>query len=125
MLAALLTTYLILSGGGGFAARLFGKDTQAAVRQIVSDPARAEAASQILKQGLKDLETSGKQFDRIAKAFSKADEAQAAGLEELAPLMKQASEERRAVQGKSLDRLFDLRKNLTEEEWGRLLATLK
>ena len=125
MLAALLAGYLIFSGGGGFAAKLFGKDTQATVREVVSDPARAAAATETLKQGQKDLEAIGKEFEKIAKAFSKADEAQSAGLDELTPFMQQASEQRRVTQKKSLDRLFELRQTLTKEEWSKVFATLK
>ena len=51
MLAGLLAAYLIFSGGGGFAAKMFGKDTQALVRDVVPDQSRAAAAVQTLKQG--------------------------------------------------------------------------
>ena len=125
MLAAVLVGFLIFSGGDGFAAKLFGKDTQARVRQVVSDPARAEEAVRILKQGQDDLEAVGKQLEKIVKGFSKADEAQSAGVDQLAPFLQQASEQRRIEQGRTLDRLFELRKTLTPEEWRTLLETLK
>jgi hypothetical protein len=125
MLAALLTAYLVFSGNGGFAAKMFGKDTQALVRAVVSDPARAAAAVQTLKQGDKELKAIAKQFEKIAKGFTKADEAQSAGLDELTPFMQQASEQRRVTRKKSLDRLFELRQTLTKEEWSKVFATLK
>jgi hypothetical protein len=125
MLVALLAGFLIFSGGNGFAAKMFGKDNQAQVRQVVSDPARAEAAVRILKQGEKDLEAIGKQLEKIAKGFSKTDEDKSAGLDRLTPFMQQASAQRRVEQGKTLDRLFELRKTLTQEEWSALLEKLK
>jgi acyl carrier protein phosphodiesterase len=123
MLAALLMGLLFFSGGG-FTAKIFGKDTQAVVREAVSDPARAEVALQILKQGNKDLKPITKQLDAIAKAFAKADEAQSAGLDVLTPFLQQASEQRRIAQSKSLDRLFELRQTLTEEEWNKVFAKI-
>ena len=81
MLAGLLAAYLIFSGGGGFAAKMFGKDTQALVRDVVPDHARAAAAVQTLKQGEKEMEAAGKRFEKIAKQFTDADEAQSAGLD--------------------------------------------
>ncbi len=126
MLAALLAGYLIFSaGGGGFAAKLFGKDTQAVVREVVTDPARAEQAVRVLKQGQKDLEEIGKQLEGVVKDFAKADQDQAAGLDQLSPLMQRAAEQRRREQQKVLDRLFELRQVLTQEEWLALLEKLK
>jgi len=125
MLAALLTAYLIFSGGNGFAAKMFGKDTQTLVRQVVSEQARADAAVRTLKQGQKDFEAGAKQFEEIAKAFSRADEAQAAGLDALTPFMQRATEQRRILQQKSLDRMFELRRTLTQEEWRKVFESLK
>jgi hypothetical protein len=124
MLAALLMGILFFSGGG-FTAKIFGKDTQAVVREVVSDPARAEVAMQTLKHGNKDLKPITKQLDKIARDFSKADEAQSAGLDVLTPFLQQASEQRRIAQSKSLDRVFELRKTLTEEEWNAIFAKLE
>jgi hypothetical protein len=73
MLAALVAGFLIFSGGDGFAARLFSKDTQAIVRQVIADPARAEVADRTIELGRQDFEELGKQFEKIAKGFSKAD----------------------------------------------------
>jgi hypothetical protein len=125
MLAALLAGFILFSGGNGFAAKMFGKDTQAQVHKVVTDPTRADAAAATLKQGQKDLEAIGKQLDQVAKDFSAADEAQSAGAAELTPIMERAWEQRRAVQQATLDRMFELRKNLTAEEWKALLATMK
>lgn len=125
MLAALLVGFLVFSGGNGFAAKMFGKDTRALVRQVVSDPLRADEAAQTLELGQQDLEAIGKQFEKIVKGFSKTDEAQSAGLDELMPFMQQASEQRRNVQRVSLDRMFDLREILTVDEWNVLFVKLK
>jgi hypothetical protein len=124
MAAALLTTLLIFHGGGGFALELFGKDRQALVREVVADPARAAAAVQTMKRGEEELQTAVQQFEPIANGFSGADAVQPAGLEELLPFMKQASEQRRVVQRVALDHLFELRGSLTEDEWRKVFATL-
>ena len=125
MLAALLVGFLVFSGGNGFAAKMFGKDTRALVRQVVSDPERGDAAARTLEVGQQDLEAIGKQFEKIVKEFSATDEDQSAGLDELLPYMQLASEQRRNVQRVSLDRMFDLREILTEDEWNILFAKLK
>ena len=125
MLAALLVGFLVFSGGNGFAAKMFGKDTRALVRQVVSDPARADEAARTLDLGQQDLEAIGKRFEKIVKDFSATDEDQAAGFEELVPYMQLASEQRRNVQRVSLDRMFDLRQILTADEWNALFARLK
>jgi len=125
MLAALLVGFLVFSGGNGFAAKMFGKDTRALVRQVVSDPVRADEAARTLELGQQDLEAIGKQLEKIVKEFSATDEDQAAGFDELLPYMQLASEQRRNVQRQSLDRMFDLREILTEEEWNALFANLK
>ena len=125
MLAALLVGFLVFSGGNGFPAKMFGKDTRELVRQVVSDPARADEAARTLELGQQDLEAIGKQFEKIAKDFGATDEDQAAGFDELLPYMQLASEQRRNVQRVSLDRMFDLRESLTEGEWNALFAKLK
>ena len=125
MLAALLAGFLIFSGGNGFAAKMFGKDTRATVRQVVSDPERADAAAQTLELGQRDLEAIGKRFETIVKDFTAADEDQAAGFDELLQYLQLASEQRRNVQRISLDRMFNLRQILTEDEWNAVFAKMK
>ena len=125
MLAALLVGFLVFSGGNGFAAKMFGKDTRALVRQVVSDPVRADEAARTLELGQQDLEAIGKRFEKIAKDFGATDEDQAAGFDELLPYMQLASEQRRNVQRVSLDRMVDLREILTVDEWNALFAKLK
>lgn len=125
MLAALLVGFLVFSGGNGFAAKMFGKDTRALIRQVVTDPLRADEAARTLELGQKDLEAIGKEFEKIAKDFGATDEGQAAGLDELLPYMQLASEQRRNVQRVSLDRMFNLREILTVDEWNVLFAKLK
>jgi len=125
MLAALLVGFLVFSGGTGFAAKMFGKDTRALVRQVVADPERADAAVRELELGQQDLESVGKQLETLVKEFSTADEDQATGFDELLPYLQMASEQRRNAQRVSLDRMFDLREILTEDEWDALFANLE
>lgn len=125
MLAALLAGFLIFSGGNGFAAKMFNKDTRELVRQVVADPARAETAVRSLKQGEKDLEEIGGQLEDVVKSFTATDKQQSAGLDQLTPFMVKAVELRRLEQAKTLDRLFELRQTLTPEEWGKLLETMR
>jgi len=46
-------------------------------------------------------------------------------LDELLPYLQMASEQRRNAQRVSLDRMFDLREILTEDEWDALFANLE
>jgi hypothetical protein len=101
---------------------MFGKDTRALVRQVVSDPVRADEAARTLELGQQDLEAIGKQFEKIAKNFGATDEDQSAGFDELLPYMQLASEQRRNVQRVSLDRMFDIREILTVDEWNAVFA---
>jgi|WetSurMetagenome_2_1015567.scaffolds.fasta_scaffold11234_6 hypothetical protein len=125
MLWALLAVLLFGGGGAGFGEKMFGKDTQALVREIVADPARVDAAVETLKQGDKDLKGAAKAMTKIAKAFGKTDKAQSAGLDELTPMLQQALEQRRIAQAKSLDCIFKLRQTLTAEEWAKAFAELR
>ena len=125
MLAALLVGFLVFSGGNGFAAKMFGKDTRALVRQVVADPERADAAVRELELGLQDLESVGKQLETLVKDFSTTDEDQSSGFDELLPYLQMASEQRRNAQRVSLDRMFDLREILTKDEWNALFANLE
>ena len=125
MLAALLVGFLVFSGGNGFAAKMFGKDTRALVGQVVPDSERADAAVRELELGQQDLESVGKQLETLVKDFSTTDEDQASGLDELLPYLQMASEQRRNAQRVSLDRMFDLREILTEDEWDALFANLE
>jgi len=125
VLAALLAGFLIFSGGDGFAAKMFGKETRAQVRQVVSDPERADSAVLTLELGQQDLEAIGKKFATIVKDFSEADEDQVAGFDDLLPYLQMASEQRRVVQERSLDRMFDLRRILTEAEWDALYEGIR
>ena len=125
MLAARLTGFLLFSGGNGLAARIFDKHTQAPVREVVSDKARADAAVRTLKQGQHELKEVGKQLEKIAKAFNAEDKAQAAGYDRLAPIMERTFEQRHLAQAKTLDRLFELRTNLTEQEWKSFLEKVE
>jgi len=125
MLWALLAVLLFGGGGGGFGEKMFGKDTQALLRTVVADPARADAAVATLKQGDKDLKGAAKAMTKIAKAFGKTDKAQSAGVDELTPMLEQALEQRRVTQQKSLDCIFKLRQALTAEEWAKVFAELQ
>jgi hypothetical protein len=124
MLAALLAGFLIFSSGGGFSVELFSKDTQAAVKEVVGDEARATAAADIIKQGRNDLEDISKRYNKIAKGFRATDEERSAGLDALTPFMQQGVEARRSGQTVVLDRVFELRDTLTESEWEAAFAKL-
>lgn len=104
---------------------MFGKDTRALVRQVVSDPVRADEAARTLELGQQDLEAIGKQFEKIANDFGATDKDHAAGFDELLPYMQLASEQRRNVQRVSLDHIFDLREILTVDEWNAVFVKLK
>lgn len=125
MLAALLAGYLFLSLGGGLAVEMFSKDKQALIGEVVADPARADAAVDTIKRGRNDVEASAKRFRKIAQEFGKTDKVQSAGLDELTPFLRQATEQRRIAQEASLDRIFELRKTLTEGEWNAVFAKLQ
>ena len=123
--AAVLTMYLMLGGHAMFGSDLFGKETDAAIKKLVSDEGRRAEALRVVEQARKQLEATTKRASRIAKEFQKADADQAAGRPELQPFLDSLSEERKGAQKETLDSIFALRKALTEEDWKAVFAPPK
>ncbi len=123
--AAVLTMYLLLGGHAVFGSDIFGKETGAAIKKVVSDEARKAEALRVVEQARKQLEATTKRASRTVKEFQKADADQAAGRPELQPFLDSLSEERQGAQKETLDSLFALRKALTEEDWKAVFAPPK
>ena len=123
--AAVLTMYLLLGGHAMFGSDIFGKETGAAIKKVVSDEGRKAEASRVVEQARKQLEATTKRASKIAKEFQKADEGQAAGRAELQPYLDSMAAERARGQKETLDSIFDLRKSLTEDDWKAVFAPSK
>jgi len=125
IVAAVLTLSLLLGGHAMSGSELFSKDTDAAIRKVVSDAGRQKEALRIVGQARDRLEATTKRASKVAKEFQKADESQEAGRAELQPYLDSMAAERARGQKETLDSVFDLRKSLTEDDWKAVFAPSK
>lgn len=117
MVAAALLTLFLLSGNGTLDVAIFAADTDAVLREVIKDEARARTAVEISKRQHGQLEETLKRASKVMKEFGKADKDQAAGADALAPFLESLVEERKLAEKQTLDAVFALRETMTEEEW--------
>lgn len=123
IVAALLTLHFLLGGHALIGSDLFAKKNDAVVKQVVRDEVRKKAALRILDLARKQLDETTKRVSRASKEFQKIDEDQAAGRAALQPFVDSVNEDRVRGQKDTLDSIFALRKELTEDEWKAVFAT--
>ena len=115
--------------GGGAGAIDAGAQTPAAVEElsdrvaiVVEDPSRAEAAQATLD----DLETEatafGKKFTASGRAISRSYRDHAAGRAEIEAVLDELNRDWERGQERALDLRFELRDQLTREEWAALYS---
>lgn len=125
IVAAVLSLSILLGGHATFGSDLFSKANDAVIRKAVSDEGRRKEALRIVGQARDQLEATTKRASKVAKAFQKADESQAAGRDELQPFLDSLTAERMRGQKETLDSVFELRKVLTEDDWKAVFAPSK
>ena len=119
MLWALLAFYVF--GGGGVGGAIL---TPAAVKQIgkqvkvaVSDPARAEAADQILAELRTEIKGFEKMFAKSGKELSKLHKDRGADGGQMLAVLDELNAGWQVSQQRAIDLRFELKESLTEEEW--------
>ncbi len=126
MIAAGLLSLSLLSGGhGSLALLLFPADFAAALKAVVTEPARSAEAVRIVEQSKKDVDASLKRGAEIAKEFASVDTRHETRLAELEPFLKSMADERKRARSEALDSVFALKKTVTEEEWKAAYARSK
>jgi len=116
MLIALLTV-LLLGGGGGEGLEVFSKKHRKIVQEIVVDEARAAAVVAEMKRAQKSFDGTAKQSRRLIKSWRKIDDDPHSGHPELEPMLREADEYRSEALKSFADSIFELRAQLTAEEW--------
>lgn len=124
MIWALLAAYL-LSGGGVSGSML----TSAAVKQlskqtetVVVEPARAEAAQQVLAQLRKEVKAFEKSFTKSGSQLTKSYKDHAADADQALAVLDDLNTGWAAAQQRAIDLRFELRDTLTREEWAALIS---
>ena len=115
--------------GGGAAGISAGALTPTAVRElgervaiVVEDPARAAAAQAMLKDLRKEAAAFEKKFTATGKAVSRSYRDHAADRAEIEAVLDQLNRDWERGQERALDIRFELREQLTREEWAALYS---
>ena len=115
--------------GGGAGAINAGALTPAAVEElsdrvaiVVEDPARAEAAQSILEDLRKDVVAFDKQFAASGKVVRRSYRDHAADRADVEAALDQLNRDWQRGQERVLDLRFELRDQLTREEWAALYS---
>ena len=115
--------------GGGAGAIDAGALTPAAVEQlsdrvavVVEDPMRAEAAQSTLADLQSEVAAFGKKFTASGRAISRSYRDHAAGRAEIEAVLDQLNRDWEEGQARVLDLRFELREQLTREEWAALYS---
>ena len=116
--------------GGGAAGISAGTLTPAAVEAlseriaiVVEDPARAEAARATLAELKRETTVFDKKFATSGKAVKRSYRDHAADRAEIEAVLDQLNRDWERGQERTLDLRFDLREQLTREEWAALYSS--
>jgi 16S rRNA C1402 N4-methylase RsmH len=125
MIWALLAAYLL--GGGGLGGSML---TSASVKQlsertqeVISEPARAEAAQQTLAELRKEVKAFQKTFSKSGKELNKSYKDHAADLNHAMVVLEELNSGWGTSQQRAIDLRFELKDSMTREEWSALFAT--
>ena len=119
MLIAIIGGLLLIFGGGGETAIDRIKD---ALGEHVEDDGKRERAEERLEQLEAEVEMATTSLEKKTEAFFSALEKKNTKPADLEKLLDSLQREREALQQKALDARFDIRKELSAEEWSRVFA---
>ena len=89
---------------------------------VVEDPARAEAARSILKELRKDVVAFDRKYAAASKSVGRSYRDHAAARADVEAALEQLNRDWERGQERVLDLRFELREQLTREEWAALYA---
>ena len=116
MLIALLTV-LLLGGGGGEGLEVFGKKHRKMIQEIVVDEERSAAVLAEMKGAQNHFGRTAEQSRGLVTRWRKIDNDHDSGRAELEPMLREAAEYRSEALKTFADSIFELRAQLTAEEW--------
>lgn len=115
MLIAIVTVLFL--GGGGATYDLFSKDAQNLILSVLDDAEQQEQVKSLMKQGAKEGKKASKELASLLKGWLKEDLEPATGRGEFDRLLVEAEKVRSAAKTSFLDVIFQLRDELTAEQW--------
>ena len=124
MIWALLAAFL-LGGGGDSGSMLTSasvKQLGERTREVISDPARAEAAQQTLAELRKEVKAFQKRFSKSGKELNRSYKNHAADLNHAMAVLEELNSGWNTSQQRAIDLRFALRDSMTREEWSALFA---
>ena len=113
MLIALLAATIF----GGPDAPFFPKETHAAVREAVVDPVRQKAVLQTMKDTERARKKPDKERKRARKDLARLEADMSATAAEIRAAYDVFLDFRHDLGGLYTDAIFEMRENMTEEEW--------
>jgi hypothetical protein len=113
MLIALLT--VVLLGGGG--TPFFPKETKVAIREVVVDPMRQKAVLGTIKDVEGFRKKPNKDGQKARKELARLESDHSAEAEEIRAAYEVIVDYRREVSEAYTDAIFEMRANMTSEEW--------
>ena len=126
MIWALLAAYFLGGGVGGVSG---GMLTPASVKQlserteeVITDPARSEAAQQSLAELRKEVRAFQRTFSKSDKQLNKSYKNHAADINQALAVLDDLNSGWALSQERAIDLRFELRDSMTEEEWTALFA---
>ena len=119
MLIGLIITLLFL-GGRGEGLDVFTKEHRKLVQQIVADEVRAEAVVTTMESAQKSVDGFVKKGGDLTKSWQKIDADRNSGRGELEPMFREADEYRSDALQAFADSIFEMREQVTAEEWEAL-----
>ena len=126
MIWALLAAYFLGGGLGGVSGSMLTsaavKELSAMSQTIIADPARVEAARDIFGKLQKEIKAFEKTFGRNGRQLNREYKNHEAVEEQAHAILSNLNSDWEVMQLRAIDLRFQLRDQMTEEEWGELFA---
>lgn len=123
MLILIVAIFFLANADGGL--EIFDKDMRKNVSAIVIDEERATIVIDEMKRAQKELEAQVDEINDLVKRWKKVDSDHSSGRAELEPLLEESRAVRAAAQEAFLETIFEIRGQVTKQEWNEIYASRK
>jgi hypothetical protein len=123
MIILLIGLVFLATAGGG--PELFDKELRKHVSEFVVDEERAVIVIDEMKRAQKDMDAQVKEIEDLVKRWQKIDRDHNSGRAELEPLLEESRAIRAAAQKAFTESIFEIRGQLTEQEWNEIYSSRK
>jgi hypothetical protein len=124
MIWALLAAYFLGGGLGGIDGSLLTTGAIDVLSEqaetVIDSPARAAAAQQVLKELRQEIKAFERSFAKSGRKLNKSYKYYSSTREHALTILNDLNADWEAMQLKAIDLRFELRDQMTEEEWGEL-----